>query len=175
MALASSSGVLAVIVSSWFFEEVVRHSGVAPGYRPVEVTVKETTTTGWICLPDQVVPAAWSGQVDQQAPRSAVRRSLANIESLLSLSAGRQPADITLALSNAYRAVLGRPILAEDQSVTGVRLPTLKVGYLPRRDREFRVKLRRVWRLGRRGSAVVAVGGQAAMDACWASSVMAAW
>jgi hypothetical protein len=25
------------------------------------------------------------------------------------------------------------------------------------------------------GSAVVTVGGQAAMDACWASSVMAAW
>jgi hypothetical protein len=53
-ALASSSGVLAVIVSSWFFEEVVRHGDAVPGYRPVEVVVKETTTTGWICLPDQV-------------------------------------------------------------------------------------------------------------------------
>jgi tetratricopeptide (TPR) repeat protein len=56
-ALASSPGVLAVIASSWFFEEVVRHSGAAPAYRPVEVAVKETTTTGWICLPDQVIPA----------------------------------------------------------------------------------------------------------------------
>ena len=53
-ALATSSGVLAVIVSSWFFDEVVRHSGAAPGYRPAEVAVKETTTTGWICLPDAV-------------------------------------------------------------------------------------------------------------------------
>jgi len=52
-ALARSPGVLAIIVSSWFFEEVVRHSGTAPGYRPAEVAVKETTTTGWICLPDQ--------------------------------------------------------------------------------------------------------------------------
>ena len=55
-ALASSPGVLAVIASSWFFEEVVRHSTVAAGYRPVEVAVKEITTTGWICLPDHVDP-----------------------------------------------------------------------------------------------------------------------
>ena len=59
-ALASSPGVLAVIASSWFFEEVVRHSGAAAAYRPVEVAVKETTTTGWICLPDHLDPA---GQV----------------------------------------------------------------------------------------------------------------
>lgn len=57
-ALAGSPGVLAVIVSSWFFEEVVRHTNVAAGYRRVEVAVKETTTTGWICLQDRsaVVP-----------------------------------------------------------------------------------------------------------------------
>src|SRR5690349_956660 len=54
-ALAESSGVLAVIVSSWFFEEVVRHSTVpAEAYRPVPVAVKETATIGWICLPDQL-------------------------------------------------------------------------------------------------------------------------
>jgi len=54
-ALASSSGVLAVIVSSWFFEEVVRHSTVDNAtYFPVLVTVKETSAKGWICLPDQV-------------------------------------------------------------------------------------------------------------------------
>jgi hypothetical protein len=56
-ALAGSPGVLAVIASSWFFEEVVRHGGAAAGYRPVEVTVKETATTGWICLPDHLDPA----------------------------------------------------------------------------------------------------------------------
>ena len=54
-ALAGSSGVLAVIVSSWFFEEVVRHSTAdTAAYYPVLVAVKETTATGWICLPDQV-------------------------------------------------------------------------------------------------------------------------
>ena len=57
-ALAGSPGVLAVIASSWFFEEVVRHSAVAATYRPVEVSVKETVTTGWICLPDRTDPAA---------------------------------------------------------------------------------------------------------------------
>jgi len=56
-ALAGSPGVLAVIVSSWFFEEVVWHSSAAAGYRPVEVAVKETTTTGWVCLPDHIDPA----------------------------------------------------------------------------------------------------------------------
>jgi transcriptional regulator with XRE-family HTH domain len=50
-ALAESSGVLAVIASSWFFEEVVRHCSAVAGYRLVEVAVKETTTTGWICVP----------------------------------------------------------------------------------------------------------------------------
>jgi tetratricopeptide (TPR) repeat protein len=54
-ALAASHGVLAVIASSWFFEEVVRHSAAgAAAYRPVTVAVKETTTTGWICLPDHL-------------------------------------------------------------------------------------------------------------------------
>jgi hypothetical protein len=82
--------------------------------------------------------AFWSGQVDQQATRSEVRRSLENIESLLlSLSSGQEPADIVVALSNAYRAELRRPILAESQTPTGVRLPTLEESYL---DPDFRVK-----------------------------------
>jgi len=52
-ALAESSGVLAMITSSWFFDEVVRHSRVCDtaAYRSVPVAVKETTTTAWIHLP----------------------------------------------------------------------------------------------------------------------------
>ena len=53
-ALARSPGVLAVIVSSWFFDEVVRHGNAAAGYRPVQVAVKETRTISWICLPDLI-------------------------------------------------------------------------------------------------------------------------
>jgi tetratricopeptide (TPR) repeat protein len=53
--LAGSLGVLAVIVSSWFFEDVVRHSVASKPatYRQVRVKNKETNTSAWICLPDQ--------------------------------------------------------------------------------------------------------------------------
>jgi tetratricopeptide (TPR) repeat protein len=60
VALARSPGALAVIASSWFYEEVVRHSAAASAYCPVEVAVKETTATGWICLPDHTDPAGWA-------------------------------------------------------------------------------------------------------------------
>ena len=53
-ALAGSSGVLVVIASRWFFEEVIRHtpaSGPA-SYRRVPIVVKETHDSAWICRPD---------------------------------------------------------------------------------------------------------------------------
>ena len=53
-ALAGSPGVLALVTSDWFFEEVVRHSPAADpnAYRRVRVRVKETDTVGWVHLPD---------------------------------------------------------------------------------------------------------------------------
>ncbi|QUQ68307.1 ATP-binding protein [Kutzneria sp. CA-103260] len=58
-ALAASPGVLALIASSWFFDEVVRHTTVvdAATFRPVRVVAKETNTVGWIALPDHPFPA----------------------------------------------------------------------------------------------------------------------
>lgn len=55
--LAESSGVLTVIVSSWFFDEVVRHSRTCDPatYRPVSVAVKETTTTAWLHTPNHPI------------------------------------------------------------------------------------------------------------------------
>jgi len=52
-ALAASPGTIAIITSSWFYDEVVRHSpgSAADTYRPIQVKVKETTTVGWICVP----------------------------------------------------------------------------------------------------------------------------
>ncbi|MEU4443374.1 hypothetical protein AB0K14_14035 [Actinosynnema sp. NPDC050801] len=51
--LRRSPGALALIVSSWFFEEVVRHSTAdVSGFRPVRVVHKETSTTGWVSQPD---------------------------------------------------------------------------------------------------------------------------
>jgi hypothetical protein len=59
-ALHDSSGDVALIVSRWMFDEVVRHSAaVEPStFRPIFVTVKETRATAWIALPDQPYPAA---------------------------------------------------------------------------------------------------------------------
>ncbi|MEC3973874.1 hypothetical protein [Amycolatopsis sp. H20-H5] len=58
-ALAGSPGVLALITSAWFFDEVVRHCPIAEPatFRQVRVVVKETTTLGWISLPDRPYPA----------------------------------------------------------------------------------------------------------------------
>ncbi|MFS8101467.1 hypothetical protein LFM09_30520 [Lentzea alba] len=51
-ALESSSAVLAVIGSAWFFDEVIRHSELshAKAYRPADVANKETTTQAWVRL-----------------------------------------------------------------------------------------------------------------------------
>ena len=59
-ALAASTGALALIVSDWFFTEVVRHDPAAePGsYRQVQVIVKETAATGWIRVPNPAAPLA---------------------------------------------------------------------------------------------------------------------
>jgi tetratricopeptide (TPR) repeat protein len=52
--LAQSPGVLAFIVSDWFFDEVVQNSSIDDPnrYQRTTVKVKETTTQAWICLPD---------------------------------------------------------------------------------------------------------------------------
>ncbi|MCR6488470.1 hypothetical protein M8542_37145 [Amycolatopsis sp. OK19-0408] len=57
-ALGESPGVLALIASAWFFDEVVRSSTVvdATTFRPVRVAVKETETVGWLSLPDHPYP-----------------------------------------------------------------------------------------------------------------------
>jgi hypothetical protein len=59
-ALASSSGVLAIIASSWFFDQVIRHAaaGIPSTYRRVLVRAKDDTQPGWICLPDDRRTAA---------------------------------------------------------------------------------------------------------------------
>jgi len=73
-ALASSPGVLAVIISAWFFQEVIRHNPACDttAYRRVQVTVKETTTTGWIHLPDQNHPPTARRSMPPEHARSAL-------------------------------------------------------------------------------------------------------
>ncbi|WP_433230125.1 hypothetical protein [Actinomadura formosensis] len=51
-ALRASPGVLALIASDWFYQEVVRQCRgcAADSFRAVDVSVKETRTRGWIRL-----------------------------------------------------------------------------------------------------------------------------
>ncbi len=78
-ALAGSSGVLALIVSSWFFDEVVRESPIcdSAAYQETEVVTKEGNTGAWIYLPDQAYPQIgehrWSGSTPSGAGPVRVR------------------------------------------------------------------------------------------------------
>lgn len=80
-ALAQSPGVLVVATSEWFFDEVVRHSTVTDSatYRQVRVVVKETSTVGWIALPDHPYPsdaAQMTALLVDEPPAGALPRQL---------------------------------------------------------------------------------------------------
>lgn len=77
-ALADSTGILALITSSWFFDEVVRHSATAgpDTYRQVTVAVKETVTPAWIALPDNPYDDAGVTARLPQQPAVSERRVL---------------------------------------------------------------------------------------------------
>jgi tetratricopeptide (TPR) repeat protein len=69
-ALRRSPGVLALVASDWFFDEVVRHEPAAApeAYRPVQITAKETTTRAWVYLPDQAEGTGGARQRPRQLP-----------------------------------------------------------------------------------------------------------
>jgi hypothetical protein len=76
-ALDASPGVLALIVSDWLYDEVVRHDPTAvPGlYRQVQVTVKETTTVAWIRMSEPgsaQVPGSAGGTAPWQSRAAAL-------------------------------------------------------------------------------------------------------
>jgi tetratricopeptide (TPR) repeat protein len=82
--LDQTSAPLALIVSDWIFQEVIRHrhGGLDPAdYHPVWVTVKETETRGWIFVPGNPATvqaailgttAASPGRVSNLPPRNPV-------------------------------------------------------------------------------------------------------
>ena len=107
--LADSPGVLAIITSSWFYEEVIKHSpAAAAAYRSVHVTVKETRTNGWICLPAAV------GQPDTAAQTLPPAAS---------------------AISRFYMSALDQPIVPAGDMPAGLAIPTLHKGYVDHRFR----------------------------------------
>ncbi|MEV6448196.1 tetratricopeptide repeat protein [Amycolatopsis sp. NPDC051716] len=75
IALAESPGTLALITSTWFFDEVVRSSTIVDSstFRPVRVAVKETATVGWISLPDHPYPPN-TGELVPAEPEQPPRR-----------------------------------------------------------------------------------------------------
>ncbi|WP_409491578.1 hypothetical protein [Amycolatopsis sp. cmx-11-12] len=77
-ALQRSPGVLALITSAWFFDEVVRHSGVLDPatFRMVRISVRETDALGWICLPDQAGPPTVEAAEPPPRPEAVVPRQL---------------------------------------------------------------------------------------------------
>ncbi|MFD8496944.1 hypothetical protein [Amycolatopsis sp. NPDC059657] len=133
-ALASSPGVLAVITSNWFFDDVVRHSpGAAPAtYRQVSVVEKETTTTGWITLPDHPYPpdAANAPAPERTVPRQlplAVRDFTGRVEHLAALDKLIPPED------EAMRAV----VISAVDGCAGIGKTTLAVHWAHRIQHRF--------------------------------------
>lgn len=81
----------------------------------------------------------WSGRTEHQATRATVRTALSTVEMLLNglAAATSPPVDVAAALSTAYRATLGRRILADGDMTTYAGLPTVADSYL---DPRFRVR-----------------------------------
>ena len=73
ISLRDPSAVLALIVSDWFYDEVVRHhSAAGPSrFRQVPVVMKETETIGWACAsPAREVTTGWPAPSQQTQPRA---------------------------------------------------------------------------------------------------------
>ncbi len=99
----------------------------------------------------------WTGQVEHQATRAAVREALSGVESLLAgLSAAHAPVDVAGALATGYRAALDRPILAQGDAPSGIVLPSVAESYL---DPRFRVR-------------AVGAGGGPADEEWWAPTAV---
>ncbi|MFD1049628.1 hypothetical protein ACFQ1S_30925, partial [Kibdelosporangium lantanae] len=70
-ALAESAGLLAVISSAYFYDDVMRHSPPVDlaTFRRVHVEVKETVTEAWICRPDDPFPPIVDTPVNNEFQR----------------------------------------------------------------------------------------------------------
>jgi hypothetical protein len=124
--LARSPSALAIITSSWFFEEVVQHCMLGTAaYYPVAVEVKETATTGWVCLPGV------TGHL--QDAKSRIFPSA--ISSTARSSESQHSEDIRKALSLACRSALKEPIIPAGDMPAELAIPTLDGGYVEHRYR----------------------------------------
>ena len=90
MALHDSSAVLALIVSEWFYDEVVRHHPAAEPswFRPAHVAVKETETTAWIRVLGLAGSPPRRGAVPTAPGRTALSHLTRPVRSLPASSSG---------------------------------------------------------------------------------------
>ncbi|WP_437052336.1 NACHT domain-containing protein [Streptomyces sp. enrichment culture] len=81
----------------------------------------------------------WTTQIEHQATRAEVRRSLAGVTELLAGVARtvRPPVDVAASLVRSAEAVLTRSVLDASSGPEGIRVPTLREMYL---DPDFRVR-----------------------------------
>jgi AAA ATPase-like protein len=128
-ALAKSTGVLAVITSSWFFDEVVRHSSSCDpnAFRSVSVAVKETTATAWVYLPDREIRTnreSDSRLLDRAAEITRLRRAAATAKSgrcALALISGESGIG-----KSALAGTLARTLAADGWTVAWGNCPELE-------------------------------------------------
>ena len=90
MALHDSSAVLALIVSEWFYDEVVRHHPAAEPswFCPAHVVVKETETTAWIRVLGLAGSPPRRGAVPTAPGRTALSYLTRPVRSLPASSSG---------------------------------------------------------------------------------------
>ncbi|MFI8194681.1 NACHT domain-containing protein [Streptomyces sp. NPDC085946] len=81
----------------------------------------------------------WTAQIEHQATRTEVRRSLEGVTELLaSLNhAVRTPINVAAALARSSESVLNRPVLDASSAPEGIRVPIMREMYL---DPDFRVR-----------------------------------
>ncbi|CAL9332917.1 hypothetical protein SUDANB176_00105 [Streptomyces sp. enrichment culture] len=81
----------------------------------------------------------WTTQIEHQATRAGVHRSLEGVTELLAHLARtvRPPVDVAAALARSSEAVLTRPVLDASSAPEGIRVPALREMYL---DPDFRVR-----------------------------------
>ncbi|HET9141443.1 ATP-binding protein [Actinophytocola sp.] len=114
-AFAASGGVLAVITSSWFYEEVVWHSAVRAAYARIPVSVKETNTVAWARVPGALPTSGPPDPVPRQLPvrhRHFIgrRAELDQLTALLDAATGESGTVIITAIAGT--AGIGKTALA---------------------------------------------------------------
>ncbi|MEU4801694.1 hypothetical protein [Actinosynnema sp. NPDC023587] len=127
VALARSSGVLSVIVSDWFHQNVVRHTaGIdETTYQQVPVVAKKTETVGWVSSPDGGHPPGTGYLPPRRATRHPVLVGALFIVLAL-VTAGLPSSGALPEKAGAALPVVGDPRTADPCALIEPALPALR-------------------------------------------------